>query len=108
MLSGKITGVRAGNYTNVGVGGAGLDIFAVDGTTGLRHGSAAYHVTTAADGRWGPFKADPHAYYEFVVTLPRPAGDPHLSLAVPARLAGGSTCARACRWRTRRPAAWSP
>ena len=70
MLNGKITGVRAGSYTNVGVGGAGLDIFAVDGTTGLRHGPAAYHVTTATDGRWGPFKTDPRAYYEFVVTVP--------------------------------------
>ena len=70
LLDGRITGVLAGNYTNVGVAGATLDIFAVDPKTGVRHGHARRHVTTGDGGRWGPFKADPATYYEFVVGVP--------------------------------------
>lgn len=72
-LSGRVTGLTAGSYNNVGVAGASLAIFRINPKTGERLGKAAYVKTTGADGAWGPFNANPDAYYEFVV---RVAGQP--------------------------------
>jgi hypothetical protein len=41
----------------------------VNQTTGARVGWAVYTKTTGSNGAWGPFSADPHAYYEFEVTV---------------------------------------
>jgi pimeloyl-ACP methyl ester carboxylesterase len=66
VLSGQIS--AAG--TNVGLAGAHIEVFATDAATGLRRGAAAYAHTVAADGRWGPFTAQPDARYELVVAAP--------------------------------------
>jgi len=69
-LSGTITGLTAGLYNNVGVGGAELAIYAVDPATGARKGRAVLKQTTLQGGAWGPFFADPQTHYEFVVKVP--------------------------------------
>ncbi len=53
---------------NVGVAGATLDIYKVDGLTGFRlqkKPEASYLL--GEDGYWGPFKAKSDEYYEFVI-----------------------------------------
>jgi triacylglycerol lipase len=77
-LSGNVTGLgvsstdpASGNFQNqMPLPGARLDIYAIDGNTGERRGAAAYTKTIGADGRWGPFTAQPDARYEFVITAP--------------------------------------
>ncbi len=73
VLSGRITGLTAGAYNNIGVDGAKLAIYRVNHATGARTGGAVYVKSTGAAGAWGPFAADPNAYYEFEVTV---AGQP--------------------------------
>ncbi len=78
MLSGKVSGLgltptdpRSGNYVdNLPLAGAHVEIYAVDAATGARRGAAAYTKTVGADGRWGPFAAQPGIPYEFVVAAP--------------------------------------
>ncbi len=70
ILSGKISGFEGMAQTNIGVAGAGLTIYPVSPTTGERLGPPVLHVTTGADGHWGPLAAAPDAYYEFVVAVP--------------------------------------
>ena len=70
VLDGAITGITAGSYDNIGVEGAVLSIYAVKRTTRSGLGPAVHHVTTGADGRWGPFQAEPQTFYEFVVDVP--------------------------------------
>ncbi len=75
VLSGKVTGLgvsstnaASGNFpNNLPLPGAKLDIFAIDPATGARRGDAAYSKVIGADGRWGPFTAQPDTRYEFVV-----------------------------------------
>ena len=50
--------------------GAELVIYPVSPATGERLAEAVHRQVTGADGRWGPFEADPSAYYEFVLTVP--------------------------------------
>jgi triacylglycerol lipase len=76
-LSGNVTGLgvsptdpASGNFVdNLPLPGARLDIFAIDPNTGERRG-AVYEKTIGADGRWGPFSAQPDTRYEFVVSAP--------------------------------------
>lgn len=70
VLNGRVTGVTADLFDNRPVPGAVVTIFEVDGQTGARRGGPQLQVTTSADGRWGPFTADPGAEYEFVVEAP--------------------------------------
>jgi pimeloyl-ACP methyl ester carboxylesterase len=70
VLDGKISGFENGAATNIGIGGATLTIFPVSPRTGERLGAAVHRKTTGGDGLWGPFRADPDAYYEFVVEAP--------------------------------------
>lgn len=75
-LSGKVTGLgldsadpRSGNFSNnLPLPGSELAIYAVDAQTGERRGAPAYAATIGADGRWGPFEADPKTPYEFVIS----------------------------------------
>ena len=69
LLGGRITGLTAGVYNNIGVQGAKLAIYRVNRTTGARLGGPVYTKTTGANGAWGPFRADPHSGYEFEVTV---------------------------------------
>jgi hypothetical protein len=70
VLDGKISGFENGAATNIGIGGATVTIFPVSPSTGERQGAAVHRKTTGGDGLWGPFRADPDAYYEFVVEAP--------------------------------------
>jgi pimeloyl-ACP methyl ester carboxylesterase len=76
-LSGNITGLGLDSMSaasgafvnNKPIVGARLAIHAVDPATGARRG-AEWTQTVGADGRWGPFAAQPGTHYEFVVTAP--------------------------------------
>ena len=70
MLNGKLNGIEGGVPTNLPVAGARVEIYQVSAMTGARVGAAAHAKATGADGLWGPFRAKPDAYYEFVVQVP--------------------------------------
>jgi pimeloyl-ACP methyl ester carboxylesterase len=80
VLSGTVTGMgaRSGDratagahfYNNLPTPKAQLEIFAVQRHTGLRLGPALYTQSLAADGRWGPFRAEQGVAYEFVTRAP--------------------------------------
>ena len=75
VLDGKLSGLgldnqRGGYVNNLPLAGATLEIWRTDPATGARIGEAAHRKAIGADGRWGPFAADPRAHYEFVVAAP--------------------------------------
>jgi triacylglycerol lipase len=70
VLNGKVGGMSGGVPTNLPVAGAKVEIYAVSAATGARVGAAVHTKTTGADGLWGPFRAQPDAYYEFVIEAP--------------------------------------
>jgi hypothetical protein len=70
-LSGKVLSFG----TNLPVVEAVVEIYPLDATTGERlEGTPGARFTVNQDGVWGPFTADPTAYYEFLVSGvgPRP------------------------------------
>lgn len=78
VLSGKVSGLgvsstdpASGNFANnLPLPGAQLEIFAIDGATGVRRGRAVHQQAIGADGRWGPFTAQRDTAYEFVLAAP--------------------------------------
>ncbi len=70
VLSGLISGTDNGGPTNTALAGSTIQVFAVDPKTGARVGKALHEQTTDFSGRWGPFRASPTQYHEFVVTAP--------------------------------------
>lgn len=68
ILNGMVSGFANGAPTNLPLSGARVEIFEVDPASGQRLGEAAHQRTTSEDGLWGPLKAKPTAYYEFVVS----------------------------------------
>ncbi len=70
VLDGKVSSFEAGSPTNIGVAGAKVTIYRVNGSDGTRLGDAVHQRTTGDDGRWGPFRGAPDARYEFVVEVP--------------------------------------
>jgi pimeloyl-ACP methyl ester carboxylesterase len=70
VLNGKVNAMPGGVATNLPVAGAKVEIYEVSATTGARVGSAAHAKTTGDDGLWGPFRAKPSTYYEFVIRAP--------------------------------------
>ncbi|KQT09595.1 alpha/beta fold hydrolase [Ramlibacter sp. Leaf400] len=78
VLSGKVSGLglssvdpASGNFANnLPLPGARLEVYAVDEASGERRGPAVHTQAIGADGRWGPFTADPKARYEFVLAAP--------------------------------------
>lgn len=71
VLSGTVTGVVGGVlYDNLGVAGAPLRVFAVDGRTGRRLGAPLLAATTRAAGAWGPLAVAPNAFHEFELKVP--------------------------------------
>ena len=69
-LSGRVTGIADGLYTNLPVAGAEVEIHEVDPKTGERKQSAPLHRrVTGEDGVWGPFVGRSDAYYEFVLRI---------------------------------------
>jgi hypothetical protein len=71
VLNGLVTGRESdGNYTNLAVPGAEVEIYEVDLRTGERRSQQPLHrKTTGADGLWGPFIAKSEANYEFVLKI---------------------------------------
>ncbi len=70
VLTGKVSTFEAGAPTNIGIAGATLEVFEVAPGSGERRGGPVHRKTTAADGMWGDFAADPKAAYEIVLTAP--------------------------------------
>lgn len=69
-LSGRVTGIADGLYTNLPVAGAEVEIYEVDPKSGERKQSAPVHrKLTGDDGVWGPFVGRSDAYYEFVLRM---------------------------------------
>ena len=75
VLDGKVSGLGLDNAqgsvpSNLPLVGATVEVYRTDPASGARLGAAAHRKTIAADGRWGPFTADPKATYEFVISAP--------------------------------------
>jgi triacylglycerol lipase len=75
VLDGRISGLglnnTTGNYANnLALVGATLAVYATDAASGERLGPALHRKTIDSDGRWGPFRADGTARYEFVISAP--------------------------------------
>ncbi|MDQ6681018.1 MAG: alpha/beta fold hydrolase [Pseudomonadota bacterium] len=75
VLDGKVSGLGFNNIqgsfaTNLALVGATVDVYATNPATGERLGPPLHRKTIGADGRWGPFAADPKATYEFVIAAP--------------------------------------
>jgi len=64
VLDGLVSGFANGQPTNQPLVGAKLTVYEVDPQTGARKGEAKHAVTVPENGRWGPFAADPSAFYE--------------------------------------------
>lgn len=78
VLDGRITGLglvstdpSSGAFSNnLALAGARLAVHATEAATGARMGAPVWRKTIGADGRWGPFAADPRQTYEFEITAP--------------------------------------
>ena len=75
VLDGKVSGYFAYAAsgvvpTNLPLAGATVEVYAIDPITGERLGAPAHRKSIGADGRWGPFLADPQARHEFVLAAP--------------------------------------
>lgn len=78
VLDGRLTGLglpgtdaASGQFTNnLALAGAQLAVYATDPATGARRGDAVHRKTVGADGRWGPFTAQPGTPYEFEIAAP--------------------------------------
>ncbi len=70
VLNGMVGGMADGVATNLPVAGAQVEVFRVSPVTGERTATAVHRKVTGADGLWGPFRASPNAYYEFVLAMP--------------------------------------
>ena len=78
VLDGRLTGFglsstdpASGQFTNnLALTGAQLAVYATDPATGARRGEAVHRRTVGADGRWGPFAAQPGTPYEFEIAAP--------------------------------------
>ena len=77
VLDGQVSGQGLNNdpstgdfVNNLPLTGATVEVFATHPATGERQGAAVWRKTAAADGRWGPFKANGSSTYEFVISAP--------------------------------------
>jgi len=69
VLDGVVSGFAGGTPTNLPLPGATVEVYEVDPASGVRRGDEpAHRKTIGTDGRWGPIRGRPDAYYEFVVT----------------------------------------
>lgn len=70
MLDGQVSCLlntsKGDQVSNLALSGARLEIYEVDPQSASRI-VQRHAKTVGADGRWGPFHADPSAYYEFVI-----------------------------------------
>ena len=77
VLDGQVSGLGldnqpgSGNFVNnLPLAGATVEVYATDPVTGERRGAPLHRRSVGADGRWGPFSADPGVSHEFVVSAP--------------------------------------
>jgi triacylglycerol lipase len=70
VLNGLVAGYANGAPTNLALPGVTVAVYEVDPETGQRRGEAKHRKITGWDGAWGPFQADPAAFYEFVFNAP--------------------------------------
>ena len=75
VLGGKVSGYGVGNQqgtapSNLPLAGATVEVYATNPDNGERLGPAVHRREIGEDGQWGPFGADPHVRYEFVITAP--------------------------------------
>ncbi|MEO8079631.1 MAG: alpha/beta fold hydrolase [Caldimonas sp.] len=75
VLDGTVSGLglnnaQGGFATNLPLVGASVQVYETRPATGERLGDAKLQKTIGTDGRWGPFRADAGATYEFVIAAP--------------------------------------
>jgi triacylglycerol lipase len=70
VLDGMVSAPANGAPTNLPAAAAIVTVYEVDSLTGERRGTAMHRAVTKSDGRWGPFRAQPGARYEFEVVAP--------------------------------------
>jgi len=70
LLNGKVSGMVGNAHTNLPVAGAVVTVWQIDPSIGGRGARPTHRKTTGADGLWGPMRATPTAFYEFVVETP--------------------------------------
>jgi triacylglycerol lipase len=73
VLDGKISGygdenLRGISPSNLPMAGAMVEVYATNSATGERLGGVAHRKFIGDDGAWGPFKANPLATYEIVIS----------------------------------------
>ncbi|MCC6245130.1 MAG: alpha/beta fold hydrolase [Gemmatimonadaceae bacterium] len=70
VLDGMISGSINGAPSNLPLIGATVVVHEVDPQTGERRREAVHRSITTFTGRWGPFRANPTAHYEFEIAPP--------------------------------------
>jgi triacylglycerol lipase len=78
VLDGLISGTEAGAPTNRPLPGARVTVHRVDPASGARIGEPVHDRVVDFSGRWGPFRADPTASYEFALATPDSSGLLHV------------------------------
>ncbi len=69
IQNGIVGGATPDNFaSNTPVAGATVEIYEVSPATGERKSEAVHRQVTGPDGVWGPWKANPNAYHEIVIT----------------------------------------
>ena len=71
VLNGRIFSSQGVIATGHPLEGTTVEIYEVSPETGARLGPAVHRRTTGADAWWGPFTANPKAFYEFVIAAPQ-------------------------------------
>lgn len=70
VLDGMVSANVAGAPTNLPLAGVTVTVHALDAGTGERVTPQVHRMVTRDDGRWGPFRANATALYEFEVVAP--------------------------------------
>lgn len=70
ILDGMISASINGAPSNLPLTGATVVVHEVDPLTGERRRAAVHRAVTNFTGRWGPFRANPSAHYEFEIAPP--------------------------------------
>ncbi len=71
MLNGRFFSSQGVIATGHPLPGTIVEVYEVSPETGARLGPAVHRRTTGADALWGPFTANPRAWYEFVIAAPQ-------------------------------------
>ena len=66
-LNGRISGFRGNDQTNLPLAGASLDVYEVSPQSGERLSVPVHSKVVGEDGAWGPMRARPGTFHEFVI-----------------------------------------